>query len=85
MTKQEQQSIAAHIAAHADEALERAGELAEVPEARAALEALGDDFDAYRVAPEAGVVAGVFFALGRSYQSEQDAAVLRQLRGVGAA
>lgn len=84
MTKQEQQSIAAHIAAHADEALERAGELAAVAEAHDVIERFADASGAF-ISPSAKVLAGQFWALGRSYQSEQDAAVLRQLRGVGAA
>jgi hypothetical protein len=76
MTKQEKQAIAAHIEAHADEALERAGELAEVPEAHAAIESAADG--AF-VSPTAGMLFGLGFALGISYATKRDADAMRRI------
>jgi hypothetical protein len=77
MTKQEKQAIAAHIEAHADEALERAGELAEVPEAHAAIESAAGI--AVSVSPAAGMLFGLGFALGISYATKRDADAMRRI------
>jgi hypothetical protein len=83
MTKQEKQAIAAHIEAHADEALERAGELADVPEAHAVVDsmhvALGFDPERASHRQNASVLFGLGFALGISYATKRDADAMRRI------
>lgn len=79
MTTTEKQAIGAHIAAHADEALQAAGELAEIPEAHEAIKALCKALGSFDNDPIDGVLFGAAFALGASYASKRHAAVMRRI------